>query len=230
MNSRQRILTRSKKYIVLIIVIPILLGLIGYFSPSGKSSSSYTAEASISLGNYQYADLNNTRNVESLLTNEPFYKENLPYLKSEERDRIINQLKVTIVDDKTIQLSYTDTPKLLAIETVNRIMNAFLALDTQKYKQKEKMIQNTIHSLKKNKVGPDALVDEERFLYKLESTQLTMSSAAILKSVDDDQRATSVGLNSKNRATLGVLIGITIVFVWVTYPEIFRTKPKGEEE
>ncbi|MTT31857.1 hypothetical protein GMB86_07515 [Terrilactibacillus sp. BCM23-1] len=230
MNSRQRIITRSKKYMVLIIVIPILLGLIGYFYPNGKSSSSYTAEASISLGNYHDPDLNNTRNVESLLTNEPFYKENLPYLKSEEQDRIINQLKVTIINDKTIQLSYTDTPKSLAIETVNRIMKAFLALDTQKYKQKEKVIQNTIHSLKKNKVGPDALVDKERFLYKLESTQLTMSSAAILKSVDHDQRVTSVGLNSKSRATLGVLIGITIVFVWVTYPEIFRTKPKEKEE
>ncbi|OIK10461.1 hypothetical protein BIV60_21095 [Bacillus sp. MUM 116] len=218
-----RLAQRSKKYFLFLIAVPIILGLVGWFLPVGKEASTYTAESTLSLGSYDHNDLNNSKNVVILLTNPPFYRENLPNLSDEKRAEILSKLQVTAVSDKMIKLSYTDSPKENAIEVINEISTAFLKLDHIIFQEKKKIIQDSIHTLSQEKVSEDTKVDQERFLNELKTTLFEYKDASKLQSTDPSEEMTdNKALNSKERAVAGILIGITLAFAWVLIPELVR--------
>ncbi|MBI0579347.1 hypothetical protein IEC97_18400 [Neobacillus cucumis] len=214
-----RLAQRSKKYFLILIAVPILLGLVGWFLPVGKEASTYTAEATLSLGSYDYDSLNNAKNVMILLTNSPFYRENLPNLSKEN----LSKLQVTAVTDKIIKLSYTDSPKENATEVINQISTAFLKMDKISFQEKKEITQDSIQSLSQEKVSEDTIVDQQRFLNELKTTLFEIKPASLLESTDPSEVMTdNKALNSKERAVAGVLIGIALACAWVLIPELVR--------
>ncbi|MED1467216.1 hypothetical protein [Bacillus salipaludis] len=215
-----RLAQRSKKYFLILIAVPIFLGLVGWFLPVGKEATTYTAEATLSLGSYDYEPLNNSKNViNNLLTNASFYQKNLPNLSKEN----LSKLQVTAVTDKIIKLSYTDSPKENATEVINQISTAFLKKDQIKFQEKKEIIQDSIQSLSQEKVSEDTLVDQQRFLNELNTTLFEIKPASLLESTDPSEVMTNnKALNSKERAVAGILIGITLACAWVLIPELVR--------
>ncbi|WP_026573435.1 hypothetical protein [Bacillus sp. UNC438CL73TsuS30] len=218
-----RLAQRSKKYLLILIAIPIVLGLVGWLLPVGKEATTYTAEATLSLGSYDYDELNNSKNVMILLTNPPFYLDNLSDLSNEERAEILSKLQVTAVTDKIIKLSYTDSPKENATEVINQISTAFLKMDKISFQEKKEITQDSIQSLSQEKVSEDTIVDQQRFLNELKTTLFEIKPASLLESSDPREVMTdNKALNSKERAVAGILIGITLACAWVLIPELVR--------
>ncbi|WP_066066893.1 hypothetical protein [Neobacillus soli] len=219
----QRLKERSKKYFLILIAVPLFLGVIGWLLPVGKEASSYTTEATITLGSYNNPSLNDPKRVITLLTNAPFYEENLAMLWEEKHEEITTKLQVTAGADYMINLSYTDHPGQSAVEVINKISDAFIAMDRERFQKKQTIIQESIEALKDEKVAPEAMVDQQRFLYELKTAQNDIKPAAVLKSANKEAIETANrAFNSKERAVLGILLGITISFLWIVFPEIVR--------
>jgi teichuronic acid biosynthesis protein TuaF len=217
----QRMAAKNKKSIFLLLLVPVLFGMIGWFVPAGNEPSAISAEAELSLGSYNNKDLNDPKQVLTLLTHRPFYAEHLE--EAGEPAEILSNLIVTQVNERNINLTYTGTSAEKAVDTVNEIAGAFLALDKQKFAEKQSVIQTTIDSLEKEEVAPEAKVDHQRFLYELKTAQLDIKPAVLIKQAQEEETGVeSQALSSRDRAVLGVLIGITLMFAWMVIPELVR--------
>ncbi|WP_026692742.1 hypothetical protein [Peribacillus kribbensis] len=211
---------RVKKYRVWMVLIPILLGALGWVLPAGKTGDE-GAEAEISLGSYENPNLNDPKKVIVLLSNLPFYKEHLPDMYREQQQDLLKDLSVTPISDQNIKVSYQHHPSKVSQEMVRHIADAFMALDKQKYEQKRTILEETIDTLKSETVGPDAKVDQQRFLYELQTSSLMMKPAVLLKEPDSGADETAA-FSSKQRAVLGILIGLTLSLLWLVIPEFIR--------
>ncbi|WP_043932228.1 hypothetical protein [Bacillus sp. EB01] len=216
-----RLIERTKKYFILLIVFPVFLGALGWFLPVGSSESDIPAHAEISLGSYENPNLNKTKQVIVLLSNLPFYKENLPDIYEEYKEDILNDLSVTPVSETNIRISFKNHSQEDSIQVVNKIAEAFLKLDQSHYEQKQDIMKKSIDQLRNETVGPDAKVDQQRFLYELQSAHLTMKPAVLLKAADQQEIGANA-VSSKARAVLGVLIGLTLALLWIVIPELVR--------
>jgi teichuronic acid biosynthesis protein TuaF len=217
----RRIAGRSRKYLWLLLVIPILLGGIGWVLPVGKEPSVVRAEATISLGNYQYEEFNHAKNVVTLLTHAPFYQENLAHLVGE--TGVPSRLTVSAVNEQMIKLVYSDSSADHAANVVNEIAHAFLALDQQTFAEKKLIIEDSITAIEQEQVGEDAKVDQQRFLTEQKTAQFNLKPATLLKEAHSSELVVeSQNLSSRDRAVLGVLIGVCIAFLTIVLPELVR--------
>ncbi|MGM0902922.1 MAG: hypothetical protein ACQEXB_17715 [Bacillota bacterium] len=217
----RRIAGRSRKFLWMLLVIPILLGGIGWSLPVGKEPSIIRAEATISLGNYQNEDFNQAKKVVTLLSHAPFYQENLAHLVEE--NGVPSQLTVLAVNEQMVKLILSDSSAQQAANTVNEIAQAFLAIDQQKFAEKKRIIEDSIAATEQEQVSEDAKVDQQRFLYELETAQLGLKHATLLKEAHPGELVVeSKNLSSRDRAVLGVLIGVCIAFLVIVLPEVVR--------
>jgi len=217
----RRIAGRSRKYVWLFLAIPILLGGIGWVLPVGKEPAIVTAEATISLGNYQNEDFNHAENVVTLLSHAPFYKENLVHLVGE--TGVPSQLTVSVINDQMIKLVYSDSSADNAANVVNDIAQAFLSLDQQKFAEKKLIIEDFITAIEQEQVSEDAKVDQQRLLYELKTAEHNLKPATLLKEARTSELAVeSQTLSSRDRAVLGVIIGVCIAFLTIVLPELVR--------
>ncbi|MBM7690813.1 teichuronic acid biosynthesis protein TuaF [Peribacillus deserti] len=217
----KRLTARTKKFFLLLLAFPIILGALGWFLPVGKTGSDAPAEAEISLGSYENPNLNDPKQVIVLLSNLPFYQENLPDVLTKHREEIMRDLSVTPVTETNIQISYKNHPKEESIQMVNSIADAFMKLDKRGFEQKQTIMKESIDRLKNEQVGPDAKVDQQRFLYELQTAGLTMKKAVLLKAPDEEGLGENA-VSSKARAVLGVLMGFTLALLWIVIPEFVR--------
>ncbi|MEH7749437.1 hypothetical protein V7659_31185 [Neobacillus drentensis] len=214
---------RVNKYFLLLLGTTILLGVIGWLIPVGKAQSSYTLETSITLGNYNNPELTDHKSVIILLTYAPFYEEHLKDLWEEKFEVIGTNLHVTAGPDKIINLSYTDNSEESTAQVLNEITSAFMAYDQDKFNEKQKFIQDYIEAISKEKVGPEAIVDQQRFIFELKTALNDMKPAKLLKPADINAINTeNRAFNSKERAVLGILLGVTLSFLWIVFPVIFK--------
>ncbi|MCM3571132.1 hypothetical protein [Neobacillus mesonae] len=223
----QRIKDRSKKYSLLLIAFTVLLGACGWLLPVGKEESSVTAEAVITLGNYGSQELNNPKRVTVLLTTAPFYETHLASLWEEKQDEIMTKLQVSTAADNMIKLTYTGDTEENAAMVLGEITNAFIDIDKERYQQKKRIIEESIQQLEKDEAVPEAKVEQERFLYELETTLYDLKPASVLKPADkEDVTTENRAFGSKERAVLGIVLGITLSFLWIFIPVIFREQSK----
>jgi len=217
---------RMNKYFLLLLAATILLGVIGWFLPVGKEKSRYQAEAVITLGSYKNPDLNDPKKVVTLLTkNDSFYEEHLENLWQEKNVSIRTNLLVTATTDNMIKLSYTDDSKEISTQVLSEITGAFMSMDRGRFQQKKGIIQESIEALNNETVAPEGKVDQQRFLYELETALYDIKPAELLKPADKNEIITeNRAFNSKERAVLGVLLGLTLSFFWIVIPEFFRER------
>ncbi|GHH99507.1 hypothetical protein [Neobacillus kokaensis] len=227
LHEIQRIKEKGKKFALFLIVLPVLLGACGWLLPVGKEDSTYTADAVMTLGNYGLPDLNNPKRVTFLLTHAPFYETHLPGLWDEKQLDITTKLQVRAVNENMINLTYTDDTEESAVKILNEITSAFSDMDEERYQQKRNLIQETIDELANKEVGPEVKVEQQRFLYELKTTLLDLKPAEVIKPADQEAIITeNRAFGSKERAVLGVLLGVVLSFLWVFIPLIFREQSK----
>jgi teichuronic acid biosynthesis protein TuaF len=216
----QALKERMNKYILILLSFTILLGVLGWLLPVGKEGSNYALEAALTLGNYKNPDLNDPKRVIDLLTHAPFYEEHLKDLKFEE---ISTNLQVTAGPNNIINLSYLDHSEESTAKVLNEITSAFMAIDQEKFQEKQTIIQESLEAITNIQVGPEAKVDQQRFKYELETAQYDIKPATLLKPADiNDINTENRAFSSTERAVLGILLGVTLSFFWLVFPVIFR--------
>lgn len=219
----QRFKERMNKYFLILLATTILLGIIGWLLPVGQEKSSYTLETSITLGNYKNPELNVPNRVISLLTNAPFYEEHRKSLWDENFEEFSTNFHVMAGPDNTINLSYTGKSEESTAQVLKEITDAFMEIDKKRFQKKQEIIQDSIDATINEKVGPEAKVDQQRFLYELKTARDDIRHAEILKPADINAINTeNRAFNSKERAVLGILLGVTLSFLWIVFPVIFR--------
>lgn len=222
-NTIQCLKERMNKYFLIFLAFTVLLGVIGWLLPVGKEESDYTLEAALTLGNYENPALNDPKRVIILLTNAPFYEEHLKELWEEKSEEIRTNLHVTIGPNNMINLSYSDHTKESTAQVLNKIANAFIAIDQVRFQEKQKIIQESIEAINNEPVASEAKVDQERFLFELKTDLYNIKPAIILTPADLNAINTeNRAFNSKERAVLGILLGITLSFLWIVFPVVLR--------
>ncbi|MDM5299617.1 hypothetical protein QUF51_15825 [Bacillus pumilus] len=217
-----RIGKRMKKYIVWLVLLPVLLAAFGFFFAKGTvEQSSYTASVTLTLGKYDDGVYNNIAEVTSLLKSDAFLKVALGDVKEEERQDLKNRLMLTNQSDTQLQLSLTDAKSDRALTVVKQVSDTFLQQDNALFTKRQQVIDRRISALEDESVSNDSKVDKERFLYELESTKLGMKPAKIVdpaQVLDEGKK----GMSAKKRTLLGLVIGLSISFLFVVLPEVFK--------
>ncbi|RYM06507.1 hydrolase [Sporolactobacillus sp. THM7-7] len=224
MNVMHSMIARIKKYIWLIFIVPIFLAIVGWFVPVGGEPSDYTAETTIALGDYHTPDANDPERVTALLSNASFYQDRLPSLWRAQRENLLGRLKVIQLNDRQIQLSFSGGSEDEAVRIVSRVTEAFLAYDREQFQKREQVINRSIDAMKGARVSQDAAVDRQRFLYELETARLEIKPAELLEAADAGTHLENRAFSSKERAVLGGMLGVTIMFFWVILPEFVRKR------
>ncbi len=218
-----RIARRIKKNIIWIIAVPLILGAVGYFLPSQIADpKSYTAEDTLALGSYDHPVYNSTEEIPLLLKSDSFLKEAFPDEKDEGLAEIKEKLTIKTESKSLLTLSYSDKGKERTEFVLNSISSAFLKNDQKLYVERESVIRRSIDALEGATVSEDSKVDKERFLYELKNTQLNLKAASITDSETASEASAGGGMSPKKKAVLGVMIGLTIAFMFVVIPEFFR--------
>ncbi|EKF35887.1 teichuronic acid biosynthesis protein TuaF [Bacillus xiamenensis] len=217
-----RIRKRIKKYIVWLVLLPVILAAFGFFFAKGTvEQSSYTAAVTLTLGKYDDGVYNNMAEVTSLIKSDAFLNQALHDVKEAERQDVKNRLILTNASDTQLQLSFTDADKARALAVVKQVSDTFLKQDKALFMKRQQVIENRLSALEDESVSDDSKVDKERFLYELESTKLGMKQAKIVdpaQVLDEGNK----GMSAKKRALLGLVIGFSISLMFVVLPEVFK--------
>ncbi|MEG7379417.1 Wzz/FepE/Etk N-terminal domain-containing protein [Bacillus subtilis] len=217
-----KIARRMKKNIIWIIAVPIILGAAGYILPSQIADQKrYTAEDTLAVGRYDHPVYNNIEEIPLLLKSDSFLKEALPDEKAEDLAEIKEKLTIKAESKSLLTLGYSDEDKGKTESVLNAISSTFLKNDQKLYAEREAVIRRSIDALEGETVSEDSKVDKERFLYELQNTKLNLKAASITDS-ETVSEAAGGGMSPKKKAVLGVMIGLTIAFMFVVIPEFFR--------
>ncbi|AKC67549.1 teichuronic acid biosynthesis protein TuaF [Bacillus altitudinis] len=217
-----RIGKRMKKYIVWLVLLPVVLATFGFFFAKGTvEQSSYTAAVTLTLGKYDDGVYNNLSEVTSLLKSDAFLNQALRDVKEEERQDVKNRLILTNQSDTQLQLSFTDADQARALAVVKQVSDTFLKQDKALFTKRQQVIERRLSALEDESVSNDSKVDKERFLYELESTKLGMKQAKIVDPAQVLDEA-GKGMSAKKRALLGLVIGLSISLMFVVLPEVFK--------
>lgn len=224
MNVIRRISERLKKHMLVFIAIPLILGVAGWLMPVVHGSSTYQASATVALGKYWNYDLNTPEPVTQLLSNGPFYQKNLPDLWNSQQQNLLSHINVTSLKGNLVQVTYTGVSKTEAADTANRIANAFLKNDQEQYQKRMALTEQSIQAVTQSKTNESSAVDKQRFLYQLGSDKIKMKPAELLEAAQPGVIKGTSSFTPKKRAVLGVVLGITLIFVWVAFPEFVRER------
>ncbi|WP_028977077.1 hypothetical protein [Sporolactobacillus terrae] len=222
MNLLKRFTTRLKHYLWLVLALPAALAVIGFLVPVGAMPSSYQAQATVQLGSYEDPIFNETNPVILMLTNAPFYQQQLPQLWAQNEHELLSKVEIRDLNNRLIQLRYRAASKEEAKNGAQAITDAFLDADRQHYNRREKLIDQTLSQLEKEKAPATDAAARTRFVYKLQSLKLTMRPAQQLEQVSLSSGASVTTLSSKKRAVLGAVLGMTLVLLAAALPEFIR--------
>lgn len=201
--------------------MPIILGAAGYILPSQiADQKSYTAEDTLAVGSYDHPVYNSTEEI-PFIKERLLLKEALPDEKDEDVAEIKEKLTINTESKSLLTLSYSDEDKDRTESVLNAISSTFLKNDQKLYAEREAVIRSSIDALEGESVSEDSKVDKERFLYELKNTQLNLKAASVTDSETVSETAGG-GMSPKKKAVLGVMIGLTIAFMFVVIPEFFR--------
>ncbi|SFG56830.1 hypothetical protein [Sporolactobacillus nakayamae] len=224
MSVFNHVAERLRKHLWIVIALPILLGITGWLVPIGKMPSSFEAQTTIQLGSYMKDEYNDPNQVAIILSNDPFFEKHVQELWNERQQALLSQVTISDLSNHLIQIRYRGKDTDDAMDGVNAVTNAFLAEDQTRFNQKEKIIDQAIESLKKEKTSENETVERARFLYKLQLEKANMKPAQLLEPAQKGSGTRVSALSSKKRAALGFMIGVTFSMIGAALPEFVRRK------
>ncbi|PKG22284.1 hypothetical protein [Niallia nealsonii] len=217
----RRVAARIKRRWWVCAAIILILGIIGPVMPFGKEEQSYSAEAAVKLGSYENNSFNDPKQVIQLLTSTAFYDDHLEEDWFAENS---NSLTIKSASDNTIYFIYRGSSKAEAAQSLKKITTAFLAVDNTQFNLKRKIIQKNIDALETLETSSDTSVDKQRFLYELETSQLAIKPATLVKDVSLIENART--LTAKEIAIVGVILGVMFSILMIVAPEYIRNYPQ----
>ncbi|WP_010631538.1 hypothetical protein [Sporolactobacillus vineae] len=226
---RHRIAVRAKKYLLLIVAVPLILGLLGWFVPAGKAPSSYKATTTIALGNYDDPDYNYRSRVSVYLMSPEFYQAHMPDVWKAYRADLFPRLTVTQGKSPLIQVTFTGPSKKEAALGANQIASGFLAADKVQYQKHVAVVDESITRAQMTKSDAAARAESDSLIYTLKMKKLSLKPAQLMEAADPSRSSGSTVFTSKKRALLGIMLGLTLALAWLALPELVRPGEKDQE-
>lgn len=221
-NIFNLLINRLKKSIPLLIIIPLLLAGLGYFFEiKSEPVVSYAAKAKIELGFYDDVNMNNAETAKGFITGYSFLESTFPDYEPEDLEALRSGIVINTLSGTSLELIYRSDNEEEVEEGLDRLVEAFLTYDNGKFEEKSAINEDSLEALNGKDVGEESIVDKEKFIYELKNELLTLYPAQLTEPVMVNE-SRSEDFSSKNRAVLGGLIGITIVFGYMVVPLLFR--------
>jgi Capsular polysaccharide biosynthesis protein len=224
MTILHKLAARAKKYVLLILAVPLILGLLGWIVPAGKAPSSYKATTTVAVGSYNDPDFNYRSRVATYLTSASFYQKSLPDLWSPYGQNLFSRLTVSQIKSPLIQLTFSGPTRAEAADGANRIAAAFLAADKVQYQRHLDIVEQSITAAQAEKPDPANQINRLSFLYSMNMKKLEFKPAQLFEAADPSQTSGSAVFTPKKRSILGVMLGVTLSLIWLVLPELVRQK------
>lgn len=224
MTMLHRLALRAKKYILLLLAVTIILGVLGWVVPAGKTPSNYKATTTFAVGSYQDSEFNDRSQAATYLTSASFYQKRLPDLWNKYNQSLFSRLTVSQIKSPLIQLTFAAPTKAEAADGANRIAAAFLAEDKARYQQHIDLINQSIADAQSAKANGASQNDRFSFIYAMKIKKIEYKPAQLFEAADPAQSSGSAVFTPKKRVVLGVMLGVTLSLVWLVLPELVRPR------
>jgi teichuronic acid biosynthesis protein TuaF len=217
MNSIfSNIARRAKKLMIILIILPLLAGLVGYVMEK-KAPATYTAKATIELGTFQNAGMTNPDKVANMLT----YVDNLQkWTKSANSDAIKSHL--TIIENPTsdlVHVEYKGTSLTEAKNTLTLILNGFMDKSNALLNKKKEIVNTAADNLQNINIQ-SPYFDQPKDLVELQQSSLEYDTNPT--KIFEKVTASSGYVSPLKRGLFGVIIGLMLDMIILALPEIFR--------
>lgn len=221
-----RVVSRMRKLLIVLIIIPILTMGISYFMEA-KAPTTYTATSTILLGNFQNERLTSQDWVETSISTGFLEKLKKRTNSNYDVKEIKGRLTFTKVGKSSVKFQYTGESAEEAESTLSDIVEGFLAISNDVYEPKKKLVErlveqvNNAEGIEDIEVIGDAL-DSLGDVGQLGLTSVDLDRTEISEPVEV---ATSYNAPVK-RAVFGLLLGIMLDLFILAIPELFRDYSK----
>lgn len=213
---------RAIKTIPLFIIIPLLLGGLGYFwQVEAKPLVTYEAKAKVELGYYEDLNLNDADTAKSLLTNHDFLSEIFTELDNQELNSLKRDIEVKTPSDIKLEIRYKGETDEESRSTLKKLVEGFLDYDLSKFEERYEVLEDNYEELRNEEVDQGSKVDKQRFIYELQNQLLTIYPAQLADPVTVNER-TQEEFSPKKRAVLGGMVGVAVAFGFLVLPVLFR--------
>lgn len=203
---------RAKKSLIILIILPLLAGVIGYIMEK-KAPATYTAKATLELGNFQNEGLTNPDKVANKLTN----VDNLEtWTKSANASTIKSHLN--IIENPTsdlVHVEYNGTSLSEAKNTLTMILNGFMDESNTLLQKKREIIKSEIEGFINH---PELDKNQTSKLADAQMTSLEYNPTIIFEKIT----AASGYVNPLKRGLFGVIVGLMLDIIILALPELFR--------
>jgi teichuronic acid biosynthesis protein TuaF len=218
-ESFKRILTRFKRLLLILLLLPILLAGLGYFIEMNQKTTS-TATAEIMLGNvdfqidkikYEFTDVGT---VQQLLKNEKFLNELKNYYNlSYDSEDLAGKTNTVHSAGKVIEITYSANSREESENVLQELVVAFERLSKESYEDQSELLEDLIKDMESAN-GNESVKD----LYDMKEKLEGLRPLKIHKDVSVEEGNN----NPMRRAILGFLIGTMFSISILLAPEVFR--------
>lgn len=210
-ETSQRLLKRTKRLSLLIVLLPLLTAVFAYVLES-KTPTVFTAEAEVVLGNFQDEKLTNLGALPKFMTSENFFED-------EDVKEIAKQLSFEKdPGPSALTFSLSGNTEVEVETKLTTFLDAFMENSDQRYEDTYNFLKEKKKKVENLEVNAENAVSKEELLVDLEDDLDGLRNTYISKEVT----VSSSYNNPLNRAVFGFIIGLMLSVIIVVAPEVFR--------
>ncbi len=210
-----RIVAHARKWMVLILLLPILTGGLAFVFAKGEKS--YSATATIQLGNFENDRFTNPKSIEDQLRKTSFLKRVQEKYKAYEAADINAGMQVAVSLSNNVTISFVSSDEDKTEKTLQAIVTAFLSEGAEVFKAKQKLLQSTVSEMEKTK----SVYENITKLATLHDRKMDLINLRNTEILADVTVGSATG-SPKKKAVLGLVAGLILDMMIIFAPEMFR--------
>ncbi|WP_377887697.1 hypothetical protein [Alkalihalobacillus sp. R86527] len=213
---------RFKKFIWILLLIPILTAGISYIIEV-NTPVKYTAYSEIALGNFEHVRYTETRTVKEFLPTTAYLKKlDEKYDFSMPATELSKQLTVGEKTGKILTLTLVGNDEDMVKKSLNEVTEAFINESDEIQEKNKALFEEKIEKLESLPDAPESAIDKQDFLLELVTYLDEMRETDINEEVTIKN---TIGEPLK-RAIFGFLVGFIISVFILVLPEFLRREEK----
>ncbi|MDF2946813.1 MAG: hypothetical protein K0S51_1492 [Bacillales bacterium] len=216
----QSIYKRFRKLFIVLLILPILGAVIGYFT-SKSIKPIYTAKTTVITGNFDREKLSSLGYLKGSVSSGNFLNEAMRKNDiNESGDVLKNQITILDISPISAQITYSTTNRDYQ-KIMNAIIDQYLEKSNEGYNLRKELLSQQIKKIENSDYHPDQEADMQRLTYDLKDRIISLSG--------NETTEISFGqieISEKKRTILGFLIGTMVSLLILVIPEFFVIKPE----
>ncbi|OCA88267.1 hypothetical protein A8F94_10735 [Bacillus sp. FJAT-27225] len=211
----KRIVNRFKKWWIVLLIIPLLTGAIGYFLAKGETET-YTAKSEITLGNFSDRSITSSDLMAGRLSQEGF----LQNLSNEtgiqlDVDYLAENTAISTGAGRKIILTFTGTNLEKVKREAENLIKAFIQYSDEKYNGQREVLIEQINKLQQfsDEEDPNKYMNTWKMSDELENLTPTYLNKEVTVTTNSSSPVTNL--------LLGLVVGLFISLCIPFIPEFF---------